>query len=180
MEQPYIACIFICLEKGQNMSPVDRAIAIAGVGLKGDRYERGTGTHSGKDNRGKPGVCMRQVTFISSQQIEEANKLIGASYRHVVSHVRAWQTRRNILVGGRINLPSLIGKEFAFGDVLFRGFEDCTPCKIPGRMLGMPEDGAPFEKAFQGLGGIRAEILTDGVIRAGDRFFDPSVERLRL
>jgi MOSC domain-containing protein YiiM len=151
-----VVAIFVCPEKGQPMRAVQEVNAIAGVGLEGDRYATGKGTYSGLPNRSDKTKYIRQVTIISKVAIDEANKLLAEPFS-------LSETRRNIVVDGDIDLLSLIGIEFKIGGVRFRGFEDCTPCKLPERMAG--KQG--FEQAFAKRGGLRAEILTDGLITVG-------------
>ena len=148
--------IFICPEKGQPMREVEGVKVLAGVGLEGDRYDAGTGTYTGFPNITDRSKCIRQVTIISRAALDEANKSLPSPFSPI-------ETRRNILVD-HADLLSLIGKEFTIGNVRMRGFEDCAPCKIPGRMANK----IGFEEAFAKRGGLRAEILSDGTIRIGD------------
>jgi MOSC domain-containing protein YiiM len=152
-----VVAIFICPEKGKPMQAVQEVRAIAGVGLEGDRYATGKGTYSGLPNRSDKSKSNRQVTLISESLFDEANMLLDVPYTLI-------ETRRNIVINGDIDVVSLVGKEFSVGPVRIRGFEDCTPCKIPEKMSGKPG----FERAFKNAGGLRAEILTDGLIRIGD------------
>ena len=72
------------------------------------------------------------------------------------------QTRRNIAASG-VPLNHLVDQEFWVGEVLLRGTRLCEPCKHldeltqPGVMGGLIHRG-----------GLRAQILTGGVIRPGD------------
>jgi len=68
-------------------------------------------------------------------------------------------TRRNAIVAG-VELDSLVGAEFEIQGVLFAGVEQCKPCYWMNSALG---PGA--EDWLQGRGGLRARILTDGVLR---------------
>jgi MOSC domain-containing protein YiiM len=74
-------------------------------------------------------------------------------------------SRRNILTED-IELMGLIGKEFTIGAVMLRGVKYCDPCNRPNDLSGIAES---FREAFFDRGGLIAEILTDGVIRIGDR-----------
>ena|SRR3989338_2136941 len=161
IEVPKIAGIFICPEKGEPMAQVLYVRAIAHVGLEGDRYALGKGTYSDKNNKGKK-VCMRQVSFISSEAIEVANKNLPLPF--------AWpETRRNIVVKGIPDLICLIGQEFVINGVWFRGFEDCAPCKIPSEMAS--KEG--FANNFKYCGGLRAEILNSGYIGMNSQLWLP-------
>ncbi len=67
--------------------------------------------------------------------------------------------RRNVITHG-FNLNELIGVEFELQGVHFFGDEECRPC------FWMERAFAPgAEKAMKGRGGLRATILSDGVLR---------------
>ena len=58
------------------------------------------------------------------------------------------------------DLNSLVGAEFEIQGVRFEGIEQCKPCHWMNSVLG---PGA--EDWLQGRGGLRARILTDGVLQ---------------
>ena len=130
--------------------------AIAGVGLECDRYARGTGSYSTTTGKN---LKVRHVSLIAMEQIREANHSLPRGKGFAME-----ETRRNIVTLG-IDLERLIGRYFKIGTILMLGTKVCDPCKIPSKLAG--KDG--FETAFVGtLGGIRAQILTDGIITRGD------------
>jgi hypothetical protein len=149
--------IFVCPQKGMPMCAVDAINAIAGVGLEGDRYALKTGTYSA-GHRPIP----RHVTIFSAGKLLEANIELAQPFLPE-------ETRRNIMVEGDIDLPALVGREFAIGGVRMRGVEDCAPCALPSKMVSKPG----FARAFNGRGGIRAEILSSGFIAVGDELRPP-------
>ncbi len=70
-------------------------------------------------------------------------------------------SRRNVVTRG-VPLNHLVGKEFMVGDVKVRGLKLCEPCSHLQRLS--------HEKVLPGLvhrGGLRAQILTEGIIRVG-------------
>jgi MOSC domain-containing protein YiiM len=70
--------------------------------------------------------------------------------------------RRNVVTRG-IDLNALVGHEFEIGAVRCRGVRLCEPCTVI--------DGyapRPILRALVHRGGLRADILGDGVIHAGD------------
>jgi len=69
--------------------------------------------------------------------------------------------RRNVITSG-VDLRAWFDAEFELQGVRFRGMGECTPCYWMDQAFG---PGA--EKALEGRGGLRAQILTDGVLRAG-------------
>ncbi len=117
-------------------------------GLIGDRYCVGSGFWQTVSKQRK---AIRDVSFIHVSDIE-------------ISGFSEDETRRNVIVAGKINLMTLIGKTFLVGEVLFYGAEECTPCKRPSDLSGK----LGFAKAFEKTGGIRAQVLTDGLIKEGD------------
>ncbi|MEI8342757.1 MAG: molybdenum cofactor biosysynthesis protein, partial [Verrucomicrobiota bacterium] len=70
------------------------------------------------------------------------------------------KTRRNVITTG-VNLNELIGKRFDIQNVQFEGIEECRPCHW------MDQAFAPgAEQWLKGRGGLRARILTNGVLRS--------------
>src|SRR5205085_9157374 len=68
----------------------------------------------------------------------------------------------NGIVSG-VELNDLIGAEFSIQGVRLRGTAHCKPC------YWLDQAVAPgTEKFLQGNGGLRAQILSDGVIVVGD------------
>jgi MOSC domain-containing protein YiiM len=121
----------------------EKAEAVAGVGLEGDRYALAVGTYS---PRGGPG---RHLTLVSRADVEGAGLEGGAS-------------RRNIETSG-IDLLGLIGHRFAIGPVECIGVRDCPPC---AHLESLTADGV--KAALEGKGGLRADIVAGGTISVGD------------
>jgi MOSC domain-containing protein YiiM len=67
-------------------------------------------------------------------------------------------TRRNVLTRG-VDLNGLIGQEFEVQGVRFRGTGECRPCYWMDQALR-----AGAEQFLKGHGGLRARILTTGVV----------------
>ena len=120
---------------------------IPGRGIEGDRFFDFKADYKG------------QITFFSQEvydalceQLQVHDKSPGAF-------------RRNVICAG-VDLNSLIGRDFEVQGVAFRGREECRPCDWMEQAFG---GGA--EKAMRGRGGLRAEILGEGVLRvsAGDQ-----------
>ncbi len=123
--------------------------AIPGKGLEGDRYCAAVGSFSDK-----PGPA-RQVTLIEMEAIEALRR----DYQITVDPKAA---RRNIVTRG-VALNHLVGHTFRIGPVTLAGIRLCEPCT---HLEGLTQPGV-----LRGLvhrGGLRAQILTDGVIRVGD------------
>jgi hypothetical protein len=138
--------IYICSEAGLPMQILDRVKAIAGKGLEGDRYSEGKGAFSFRPK-------IRHATLIEFETTANADVLFVPA-----------ETRRNLLTQGVV-LNSLVGREFQIGEVWMRGTELCEPCNRPSKLAKKPG----FKESFDGRGGIRAEILNDGVLYVGDK-----------
>jgi MOSC domain-containing protein YiiM len=135
---------------GSPMIAVKEARAIVGRGLEGDRYFNQLGTYS---DRPGPG---REVTLIESEAIE-------ALERDLQIKLNAKDSRRNIVTKG-VPLNHLVGRRFMVGDVFLRGIRLCEPCSY---LEGLTKEGV--ENGLLHRGGLRAQILTSGTIRVGDR-----------
>ena len=122
--------------------------AYAGVGLEGDRYATGEGTFS------TPGRNGQALTLVSEEAIAQA-QANGAE-------IDATTCRRNVITRG-IELEPLIGHDFAIGEVTLRATRLAEPCAHLERVTR-----PGVLRAMVHLGGIRADILTDGELRVGD------------
>ncbi len=144
-----VVSIHIAPAAAQPTAAIDEVRAVPGRGLEGDRYFKGEGTYS---DRPDPG---REITLIEIETIE-------ALVRDRDLKLNPGDARRNIVTSG-IPLNHLVGQEFSVGEVSLRGIRLCEPCSHLA--------GLTHEKVLPGLihrGGLRAQILTDGIIRTGD------------
>ena len=135
------------------MQAVDHAQAIPGAGLEGDRYFLKQGTFF------KPEPDF-ELTLIEAEALEALRQDHGIE-------LAANESRRNLVTRG-VQLNHLVGREFRVGDVKLRGIRLCEPCSHLERLTG----GALI-KGLHHRGGLRAQILTGGVIRAGDTISAP-------
>ncbi len=145
-----VVAICICPVREGQMRQVSEVEAIAGQGLKGDRYATGEGSF----NRGKQGN--RQVTLINGLFFE------GSGFEYVDS-------RRNIVTMD-VELMWLIGREFDIGTARFRGVKYCDPCLKPSTLSGKKQS---FKEAFFDRGGLVAEVIRSGLIKPGDSVIPP-------
>ena len=144
-----IIAIHVCPEESGPMQSVPEIQAIAGKGLKGDRY------FDIVARDGKTEKTGRHATLIESEALE-------ALERDYEMKLPPDQSRRNILTRG-VALNHLVGREFKIGDAVFRGIRLCEPCNYLAKIS--------FPEALKGLvhrGGLRAQILNEGVLRVGD------------
>ena len=115
---------------------------VAGRGLRNDRYFDFKTDYKG------------QVTFFSLEVLDQLRDTLE------VRGISASAVRRNIFTRD-VDLNSLIGQEFEVQGVRFYGTEESRPCDWMNRAIG------PGAKEFlQGRGGLRAKILTDGILRS--------------
>jgi MOSC domain-containing protein YiiM len=136
------------------MIEVPMVECVAGRGLRGDRYFDFKADYKG------------QVTFFSLGVFDE---LCGALR---VQGIPASAVRRNIYTRD-VDLNSLIGQEFEMQGVRFDGTEESRPCDWMNRAI------APGAKEFlKGRGGLRARILSDGILRSTARISDPHLNPL--
>lgn len=125
---------------------VERIECVAGRGIRGDRYF----DHE-KNYRG-------QITFFA------AEIFAAFQYELCLTDASPADTRRNVITEG-INLNMLIGEEFEIQGVRFAGVEECRPCYWMNHAFGHKL----AEAWLRGNGGLRARILTDGVVRTSRR-----------
>jgi MOSC domain-containing protein YiiM len=147
---PHIVEILTAISPTAPMVPQQSVRAIPGRGLQGDRYFTGVGTFSPQPQ--KPDF---EITLIQQEHIEAFATATGIPF---TSH----DARRNLVTTG-IDLNALVGQDFHVGSVKLRGIRLCEPCNYLAKQTN-PE-------VLRGLvhkGGLRAQILSEGEIRAGD------------
>lgn len=127
---------------GENfIEEVSQLDCVAGCGIRGDRFFNFKESYRG------------QITFFADEV-----------YRELCERFAVWDKlpavfRRNVVTRG-IDLSALIGREFELQGIRFRGTEECKPC------YWMNQAFCPgAEAALKGRGGLRAQILTDGILR---------------
>ena len=121
---------------------------IPGAGLVGDRYFLKQGTFF------KP-QPEYELTLIEAEAIE-------AALREYKVSLTPGEPRRNVVTRD-VALNHLVGRDFMIGGVRVHGIRLCEPCS---HLEGLT--GQPVIKALRHRGGLRAQILTQGLIRVGD------------
>jgi hypothetical protein len=121
---------------------VDEALATVGQGLQGDRYAAGAGTFAS----GRPGSAL---TLVDAAVLD--------TFDRDVDH------RRNVVVRGT-DLNALVGREFMLGEARCRGRRLCEPCAHLDRL-----NGGGVLRPLVHRGGLRADVISDGTVRVGDR-----------
>jgi hypothetical protein len=138
-----VAGILVAPAAEASMVRVETARAVEGRGLEGDRYHDGRGTFSG------PGRGY-QLTLVEAEVLEE----IGLPWE---------QARRNIITSGA-DLNALVGRRFTVGEVQCIGRRLAEPCSHLERL-----SGPGILRPLVHRGGLRADILSSGVVVTGDR-----------
>jgi MOSC domain-containing protein YiiM len=97
----------------------------------------------------------REITLVEAEAIEALRSEFKIDFE-------LSGTRRNVVTRG-VPLNHLVGREFWIGEVKARGIKLCEPCATLQRLS--------HPKVLPGLihrGGLRAQILTEGMIRVGE------------
>ena len=127
---------------------------VAGHGIRGDRFFDYRADYKG------------QITFFALEVFDElcvALRLQDCSPSLL---------RRNVVTRD-VDLNALIGQDFEVQGVQFRGTGECRPCYWMNQAIA---PGA--EEFLKGRGGLRARIVSDGVLRLRARKADPHLNPL--
>ncbi|MFU8868033.1 MOSC domain-containing protein [Natronococcus sp.] len=148
--------IFTAPEAEAEMEERTDVEAVAGRGLRGDRYFAGNETR----------------TFVEWESDEERHdgydltlierEAVTAIEREAGIELEPGEHRRNVETRD-VALNHLVGQRFRVGDVVCRGDRLCEPCSHLQRLT---QDGVL--QALVHRGGLRADVLEDGTIRPGD------------
>lgn len=144
-----LVSIHVAASAAAPLLPVREARAVPGKGLEGDRYFVGRGTYS---NKPRPD---REVTLVEAEAVEALEREEGIK-------LAPGATRRNLLTRN-VSLNHLVGKEFRVGEAVLRGLRLCEPC---AHLEALTQ--ARVRAALEHRGGLRAQVIREGVIRAGD------------
>ncbi|WP_176440006.1 MOSC domain-containing protein [Haloechinothrix alba] len=142
--------IFVAEVAAATLRSVDRVRVEPGRGIVGDRYHTGIGTWSYERR------LWSDLTLVST----DALAVVAREYGVELSGA---QTRRNIAVAG-VDLTALVGKRFEVGGLECEGERECAPCRHLDQLTGQPA-----RATLRARGGLRARVLSGGVLRLGDR-----------
>ena len=149
MQKGKVEFIYISPKHGDPTISVEQVHAVPGLGLEGDR-------HFGSANtRNKPPGEGREITLIEIEAIEAMQHKDGIQ-------LTPNQTRRNIITRG-LSLNELVGRELIIGEIRLRGVRLCEPCQYLAKRTNLRIFPAMVHR-----GGLRAEILSDGIIHVND------------
>jgi MOSC domain-containing protein YiiM len=130
------------------MFSVDEVRAFADRGLEGDRFFKASWSAANRPDKA--------VSLIEEETLQAAAAELGTD-------IIPEKTRRNIVTRG-VPLNELLDREFTIGRVLMRGVRLFEPC---GHMEKLSEVPGIFQ-ALEHRSGLKAAILSDGVIRVND------------
>ncbi len=146
----YITAIFVAPMRHAELMAVEAVQLKAGKGIVGDRFFGFRPKHTGLN-----------LTLIEAEVIEEFNKNHEQTMDFKVS-------RRNFVTRG-IQLNTLVGKTFRVGETLCKGIELCEPCSLLAKQLPKASlSQTEIIRALTHKGGLRAEVLFDGIVRIGN------------
>lgn len=150
MWQGDVHSLGICESESAPIQSVKEIKAVPGRGIHGDRY------FNKFEQDPESYAPHKEITLIEVEAIEALSRDMEIDLEPVNS-------RRNIVTKG-VALNHMVGREFQVGEVRLKGIRLCEPCS---HLESLTEHGV-----LAGLihrGGLRAQILTEGIIRVGDR-----------
>ena len=148
MWQGELLHIHTCSAAGLNMASHKSASLIAGSGIEGDRYQRGTGKYSEIED-------IREITLMEIETIEALKR------DHNIALEPA-EHRRNLTTRD-VPLNHLVGKRFRVGEVLLLGGRLNTPCRYLN--LVTKKDVCDL---LEHRSGLNCSILENGTVSVGD------------
>ena len=144
-----VVSIHVAPDRGAPTISIAQVRAVPGKGLVGDRH---FGRAESDPDAPRPD---REITLVEAETIEALARDYGM-------RLEPGDVRRNIVTRG-VGLNHLVERRFTVGEVAVLGLRLCEPCAHLAELT--------HENVLPGLvhrGGLRAQILTEGVIRVGD------------
>jgi MOSC domain-containing protein YiiM len=144
-----VMSLFVAPKSAEEMVSLSTVRALADRGLEGDRFFRDSWSAIDRSDKA--------VSLIEDEVLDLAAAELG------VESI-AQKTRRNIVTRG-VPLIDLLHREFVVGNVRMRGirlFEPCAHLVMVSKLPGI-------FKALNHRSGLKAAILSDGIISVGDR-----------
>jgi MOSC domain-containing protein YiiM len=143
-----VVSLYIASQPAQPMVSVPEARAFADRGLEGDRFFRESWKAAKRPDKA--------ISLIEEETLEAA----AAELR---TEIFGDKSRRNIVTRG-VPLLELLDREFTIGGVLLRGIRLFEPCGHLEKVAKIPG----ISRALEHRSGLKAAILSDGMIRVGD------------
>jgi MOSC domain-containing protein YiiM len=143
-----VVSLYIAPQPAKPMVSVAEARAFADRGLEGDRFFRESWKAAKRPDKA--------ISLIEEETLQAAAAELG-------TETFADKSRRNIVTRA-VPLVELLDREFIIGGVLMRGIRLFEPCGHLEKVAKIPG----IFRALEHRSGLKAAILTDGVIRVGD------------
>lgn len=147
-QEGVVNAIHVAPTAGGAVEGRDAVEAVAGRGLRGDRYFQAEGSFDDREGS--------DLTLIE----REALDAVAADYG---IDLAPGAHRRNVTTEG-IALNHLVGERFTVGTARCEGVELCEPCAYLERTL----EREGVREALVHRGGLRARIVADGAVAVGD------------
>lgn len=154
-----VVAIYIAPAQGEPTEHVEHAHLIPRMGIEGDRYYN-LARKSGEDTKSG-----HAITLVEQEAIDAICQQNGIP-------LTPDQTRRNIVTCG-ISLNALVGQVFTIGAIQVRGVKLCEPCSY---LAGRTDPRILSSMAHRS--GLRADIITEGIIFINDIITFPSKEKV--
>jgi hypothetical protein len=142
--------VHVAGEAGGHPEARDAAEAVAGKGLRGDRYFDDAGTFSDSDRE-----VRRDVTLIEAEALDAVESDYDITLEPGIH-------RRNVTVRG-VPLNHLVDRRFRVGDAVLEGVELCEPCSYLERKLA----AEGVREALVHRGGLRCAVIESGEVAVG-------------
>lgn len=138
--------VHVAPEGGAPMQRVESVAAVAGRGLRGDRYFEGTSTFDADS----------AITLLAAETLDAVERDYGLAL-DPADH------RRNVTTRG-VALNHLVGRRFRVGTAVCEGVELAEPCNYLEDQVG----SASVWESLVHRGGLRGRIVESGEIATGD------------
>jgi len=149
-----VEAIHVAPEAGEEMHSRAAVEAVAGKGLRGDRYFEAAGSWSGGGGRALPPED-RALTLFEAEVLEIVERDEGIELEPA-------DHRRNVTTRG-VAVDHLLDERFRIGEAVCEGVEICEPCAY---LEGLTEEGVLA--ALVHRGGLNVRIVESGTIAVGD------------
>lgn len=149
-----VDAIHVAPEAGAEMRSVTEVEAVAGKGLRGDRYFEEAGSWSGDEGRDLPPED-RALTLFEAETLDIVERDAGIELEP--SDHRRNITTRNVAV------DHLLDERFRIGEAVCEGVAICEPCAY---LESLTEEGVL--SALVHRGGLNVRIVSSGTIAVDD------------
>ena len=157
MEIGSVEKIHVASDSGESMREQQDVEAVAGRGIRGDRYFEGKGLWNFLDEDPAREVQeASDITFIESEALT-------AVERDAEIEIPTGEHRRNVTTRN-VPLNHLVGRTFSVGGVVCEGIQLCEPCGYMQSLVGEPE----LADALVHRGGLDASVVESGEFAVGD------------